>query len=60
YYLCKHYYDDFLRPLMFSIAGFFMLVLNPIKMGWDGTEVDISFLDGRGILPSLFVAIVTV
>lgn len=60
YYLCKHYHEDFLRPLMFSIAGFFMLVLNPIKMGWDGKEVDISFLDGRGILLSIFVAIVTV
>lgn len=42
-------------------CGFFlMLVLTPMKMGWEGNEVEISFLDGRGILMALFVAIVTV
>ena len=46
--------------MMFSLVGFLMLVLTPLKMGWDGKEVEISFLDGRGILLSLFVAIVTV
>ncbi|MGL4695574.1 PTS sugar transporter subunit IIC [Enterococcus larvae] len=60
YYLCRHYKEDILRPMMFAIAGFLMLVLDPLKMGWDGKEVEISFLDGRGILLSIFVAIVTV
>jgi PTS system cellobiose-specific IIC component len=46
--------------MMFALVGFLMLVLTPLKMGWDGKEVEISFLDGRGILLSLFVAIVTV
>ncbi|MGC6768273.1 PTS sugar transporter subunit IIC [Enterococcus sp. LJL128] len=60
YYLCRHYKEDILRPMMFAIAGFLMLVLEPLKLGWDGKEVEISFLDGRGILLSIFVAIVTV
>jgi PTS system cellobiose-specific IIC component len=60
YYLCKHYKEDILRPLMFSIAGFLMLVLDPLKLGWEGNEVEISFMDGRGILMAIFVAIVTV
>nr|WP_269092798.1 PTS transporter subunit EIIC [Enterococcus sp. BWR-S5] len=60
YYLCRHYKEDILRPMMFAIAGFLMLVLEPLKMGWDGKEVEISFLDGRGILLAIFVAIVTV
>jgi len=60
YFLCRHYEEDVLRPMMFAIAGFLMLVLTPMKMGWEGNEVEISFLDGRGILMALFVAIVTV
>lgn len=60
YFLCRHYEEDVLRPIMFSIAGFLMLVLEPLKLGWDGKEVEISFLDGRGILLAIFVAIVTV
>lgn len=60
YFLCRHYKEDILRPMMFAIAGFLMLVLTPMKMGWEGNEVEISFLDGRGILMALFVAIVTV
>lgn len=60
YFLCRHYKEDVLRPIMFSIAGFLMLVLEPLKLGWDGKEVEISFLDGRGILLSIFIAIFTV
>ncbi|WP_270267398.1 PTS sugar transporter subunit IIC [Enterococcus casseliflavus] len=60
YFLCRHYKEDVLRPMMFALVGFLMLVLTPLKMGWDGKEVEISFLDGRGILLSLFIAIVTV
>ncbi|EOH86561.1 PTS sugar transporter subunit IIC [Enterococcus pallens] len=60
YFLCRHYKEDVLRPLMFAVAGFLMLVLTPLKLGWDGKEVEISFLDGRGILLALFVSIVTV
>lgn len=60
YFLCRHYKEDVLRPLMFAVAGFLMLVLTPMKLGWDGKEVEISFLDGRGILLALFVSIVTV
>lgn len=60
YFLCRHYKEDVLRPLMFSVVGFLMLVLTPLKLGWDGKEVEIGFLDGRGILLALFVSIVTV
>ena len=60
YFLCKHYREDTLRPIMFSIMGFLLLVLEPLKLGWDGKQVEISFMDGRGILLSIFVAILTV
>ncbi len=60
YFLCRHYEEDILRPMMFAVVGFLMLVLTPLKMGFEGNEAEIGFLDGRGILISLFVAIVTV
>lgn len=60
YFLCRHYKEDVLRPIMFSLVGFLLLVLEPLKMGWDGKQVEISFMDGRGILMALFVSIVTV
>lgn len=60
YFLCRHYKEDVLRPMMFALVGFLMLVLTPLQLGWDGKEVEISFLDGRGILLALFVSIVTV
>ena len=60
YFLCKHYNEDVLRPIMFSIMGFLLLVLDPLKLGWYGKQVEISFMDGRGILLAIFVAIFTV
>lgn len=60
YFLCKQYKEDFLHPIMISLAGFLMLVLTPLKMGWDGKEAELSFLDGRGILLAIFISIVTV
>ncbi len=60
YFLSRHYKEDVLRPMMFSIVGFIMLVLNPIELGWGGKSAEISFLDGRGIIIALFVSIVTV
>lgn len=60
YFLCKQYKEDFLHPIMISLAGFMMLVLTPLKMGWDGKEVELSFLDGRGILLAIFISIATV
>ena len=35
-------------------------MLDPLKLGWDGKQVEISFMDGRGILLAIFVAIFTV
>lgn len=60
YFLCKQYKEDFLHPIMISLAGFMMLVLTPLKMGWDGKEAELSFLDGRGILLAIFISIATV
>jgi len=60
YYLVKHYKENLLQSLFASAAGFLMLTLTPLSMGWEGKEVEISYLDGRGILLAIFVSIITV
>lgn len=60
YYLAKYFKDDVLMPTMLSVCGFLMLVLTPQKLGWDGKIAEISYMDGRGLLPAIFVAIFTV
>lgn len=60
YFLCKHYDENPLHPMLFSTIGFLMLVLDPKKLGWTGNIVDISYWDGRGIIIALIISILTV
>lgn len=59
YFLCQHYKENPLSPIMFSLAGFFMLVFDPKKLGFTGNIVDISYWDGRGIIIAIIIAILT-
>ena len=59
YFLCQHYNENPLSPIMFSLAGFFMLVFNPKKLGFTGNIADISYWDGRGIIIAILIAILT-
>lgn len=59
-FLCKHYKTDVLLPIMLSVAGFMMLCVAPQQLGWDGKIVEISYMDGKGLLPAIFIAIFTV
>lgn len=60
YFLCKRYKSDFLLPIMLSTLGFMMLCIAPQSLGWDGKVVEISFMDGRGLIPAIFISIFTV
>ncbi len=59
-FLCKHYKIDVLLPIMLSVAGFMMLCIAPQTLGWDGKIVEISYMDGKGLIPAIFIAIFTV
>ena len=37
-----------------------MLCIAPQSLGWDGKIVEISYLDGKGLIPAIFIAIFTV
>lgn len=59
-FLCKHYKTDVLLPIMLSVAGFLMLCVAPQELGWEGKIVEISYMDGKGLLPAIFISIFTV
>lgn len=59
-FLCKHYKMDTLLPIIISVCGFMMLCVEPQTLGWDGKVVEISYLDGKGLLPAIFISIFTV
>lgn len=60
YFLCKHYKTEPFLPIMLSVCGFMMLVIDPIELGWAGKSVEISYMDGKGLLPAIAIAILTV
>lgn len=60
YFLCKHYKTDALLPIMLSTAGFLILCISPQELGWAGKTAEISYMDGKGLLPAIFIAIFVV
>lgn len=60
YFLTKHFKLEVLMPIMLSVCGFLMLVLAPQSLGWEGKIAEISYMDGRGLLPAIMISIFTV
>lgn len=58
--LCKHYKMDSMIPMLITIFGVFMLCVKIEKLQYGLTLTDLNYLDGKGILVGIFVAIVTV
>ena len=60
YYLARHYKEDTYRPILLAVLGFFMLGMNPLEIGWASKSVEISFLDGKGLIAAIIISITTV
>lgn len=59
-FLSKSYKLDTLLPILLSVTGFFLTCVAPITLGFDGKSVEVSYLDGKGILPAILISILTV
>lgn len=59
YYLCQHYKIKPFIPILFSLAGFMMLVTQPEKLGWDAQTLSFLYLDGKGLIPAIAISIFT-
>lgn len=60
YFLCKHFKLDILIPMTISFYGVMLLTINPVKLAFDKKVAEISYMDGKGLLVGIAVAIITV
>ncbi|GAA0078841.1 PTS sugar transporter subunit IIC [Clostridium sp. CTA-5] len=60
YFLCKHYKMEAFLPSLFVTVGFFLLVTNPIELGYASKSIEISYIDGRGLIPAIAISMFTV
>lgn len=59
-FLAKSYKLDNLLPILLSLCGFVLTSVAPIELGFDSKSVEISYLDGKGVLAAIFISILTV
>lgn len=59
HFLCKSRKIESFLPILLGICGFLMLVMEPMSLGWDGKVVEISYMDGKGLIPAMLIAILT-
>src|SRR5699024_6337204 len=59
YYLVKSYKIDTIIPMLLSLIGFMILVTFPVEMTFDVKTLDFTYIDGKGILPAMAIAIGT-
>ena len=60
FFLCKHYNIPPLLPILFSTVALLITCGKPIELGWAGRTMSVSYIDGKGLLPGILIAIVTV
>lgn len=60
HFLCKHYKMDAFLPSLFVIVGFFLIVTNPLELGWALKSIDISYIDGKGLIAAIIISIFNV
>lgn len=60
HFLCKHYKMESFLTSLFVTVGFFLIVTDPIELSWSAKTIDVSFLDGKGLIPAIFISIFTV
>lgn len=59
HFLCKGRKIESFLPILLGVCGFLMLVMEPMTLGWDGKLVEISYMDGKGLIPSMLIAFLT-
>lgn len=60
HFLCKHYKMESFLPILFVIVGFFLLVTDPIELGYASKSIEIAYIDGKGLIPAILISILTV
>jgi len=59
HFLCREAEVESFLPILLGVCGFLMLVVEPQSLGWDGKIAEISYMDGKGLIPAMLISIVT-
>lgn len=59
HFLCRSHRIESFLPILLGVCGFLMLVFDPVSLGWDGKMAEISYMDGKGLIPAMLIAILT-
>ncbi len=59
HFLCRDANVESFLPILLGVCGFLMLVVEPQSLGWDGKIAEISYMDGKGLIPAMLISIVT-
>ncbi len=59
HFLCKNEKIESFLPILLGVCGFWMLVVEPQSLGWDGKVVEMSYMDGKGLVPAMLISIAT-
>lgn len=59
HFLCREAEVESFLPILLGVCGFMMLVVEPQSLGWDGKIAEISYMDGKGLIPAMLISIVT-
>jgi len=59
HFLCREAEIESFLPILLGVCGFMMLVVEPQSLGWDGKVAEISYMDGKGLIPAMLISIVT-
>ena len=46
-------------PCLLAVGSFIMLVVDPLELSFAGKTAEISYMDGKGLLPAILIAIFT-
>ena len=59
HFLCRNEKTESFLPILLGVCGFCMLVVEPQSLGWDGKVVEMSYMDGKGLIPAMLISIAT-
>lgn len=59
HFLCRGANIESFLPILLGVCGFWMLVVEPQSLGWDGKVVEMSYMDGKGLIPAMIISILT-
>ena len=59
HFLCRNEKMESFLPILLGVCGFWMLVVEPQSLGWDGKVVEMSYMDGKGLIPAMLISIAT-